>query len=454
LDAPRFELTGVPAPVPTPLDVAPGFQILPPGQVGAGGYVAKIGFTPYALAETSAPPQSPFPPNDLLGSASSVTGALPFAFPYFGTLYPAQASIVFDSNGALILAPGPGVPAWALTEAVVPAPFPSPAIPPSTIAPFWGSLSYRENFGASDHSDGFIWASVPGAFAATYVADYQSGLWGAAEVALYPSGRIRVRYAGSGSAEVSVGVQDGTQSRGLSLPCSPNCFLPDGTVVSFYPPALPYPELTLETEPLPSAIVSATATHSLDLPYRIRNSGTGTAAFVLSLLFFDDTDPVNENLGEFFLTFADPFAASHVARLIPGPSLEVGPGETLSGVASFDLTGLCVVCRLALYAAPPEPDDDDGDRLLVLGSVQMLDALHITTNALPTASVDRPYSFQLTADRANVLFSVVGLPDFLRASGDGTVSGTPTIRGTFELAVSASSSRTETATRALTLIVE
>jgi hypothetical protein len=429
----------------------PHFTIAPPA-AGAEGYVLRSGVTPYAFDQVL-PVSDPFPsdPTFPMPEDVTLTSAIPFAFPYFGTRYPENTSVAIDSSGAMML--DPGAVDWPLLAQTVV--LPSIGAAPALLAPFWGPLIYPD--GAitriEGHLDGVTVTDAPDKFVVAWVADLWSsgggfGSWGGAELSLYPSGRIRMRYSGGGPA--NIGIQDASRQRGVSPSCAPNCTVADGAVYTFYPRELPHPELALSSDPLAAQSVSTTATLALDLGYRITNSGSATAAVVLTLLYRDDSGEPDLSSSLFLTTGVD---GRLLAQSLSGPTLSVAPGQTVAGRANFDLTNRCLYCTLALYAAPANPEDDDGDRLLTLGSTWLLRQAQIVTTALPDGVAGEPYRFQLSGNLPLLGWWSQDLPSFLSLSTDGVLTGIPVARGAYTFTVSAGTASTTDDSKTFTLTV-
>jgi hypothetical protein len=450
-DAPRFSFAERgPISVARPVTV-PGFAILP-ATPGAQGYVVRNGVTPYAFDGIDSPGGDPF-------VTDTIEGALPFAFPYFGTEYAAGTPLLIASSGSIWLDPPPDLwPLPSLQEMQVL--LPSFQAPPTFLAPFWGSWVYLS--GLDGHADGLTVSASLAKYTLAWVADYSSdgtgagatGDWGGAELALYPSGRIRVRYAGPGGPQVNVGIQDASRSRGMAAGCAPDCGVGDGIVYTFYPEELAHPELAMRSERLPPVILTTTATPAFELGYSIHNSGTAPASVVLTLLYRDDT-ALRESINPYSpqdLYLTSGVYGGGLAGSIAGPAFDVGPGQTIAGVASFDLTGHCLYCLLDLYAAPADPEDDDGDRLLPLGAAWLFGEAEILTTALPDAPVGQAYQVQLESN-VPLSWESLSLPPFLALSSDGVLSGTPTSAGVYSVDVTAGSPATTTARRTFSLTV-
>jgi large repetitive protein len=82
-------------------------------------------------------------------------------------------------------------------------------------------------------------------------------------------------------------------------------------------------------------------------------------------------------------------------------------------------------------------------------------ALTISTSTLPSATLGTPYSTAIRADGGTppVSFSATGLPAGLALSAGGTLSGVPTVQGSFTVAVSVTDSAGASAARSYTLAV-
>lgn len=89
-----------------------------------------------------------------------------------------------------------------------------------------------------------------------------------------------------------------------------------------------------------------------------------------------------------------------------------------------------------------------------LRSITITSRMFITTNSLPDAAINQPYSQQLTANEGASGWTVVSgtLPDGISVSSTGLVSGTPTKAGAFSFRVQATGSN-NTDTKDLSIFV-
>jgi hypothetical protein len=166
----------------------------------------------------------------------------------------------------------------------------------------------------------------------------------------------------------------------------------------------------------------------LDLSYTVSNNGAQAASAAMKLQTrFDD---------------------GGVGTPIDGSAFVIPAAGSIAMRDHFDLSGLPPFTTpfiVELYAAPSSAETDNGDRTLVLGTVQFAPGpplVTITTAALVDATLGLPYSVQLEA--TSLLagqnawgWRAKGLPPGLSLSPSGLLSGTPTFRGTFSVDVGA-----------------
>jgi hypothetical protein len=444
----------VAAPVFARPAVDPNFVIVAPRPMGTGGYSTKMGFTAYGLSQLAAG-SDPFCCTTTMfehgGSPAnaSFTGTLPYDFPFFGRTYPAGTLVGFDSNGAITLG-------TATAAAGVATAFPSAAIPPATIAPMWGSLLYYQ-FSMSNA----MFIAIDGVTAAVdaagnYVVRFTAqpaawaDNWMAAEMTLFPTGRIQIRYASQAGVEatgvVNIGIQDESGTAGISPACAPNCFPEDGTVINFFPPDLPHSDLAITSTTVLPAQILVPETGGLGLPsydlsvsYQVENHGTADATVALDLLVAQSyaIDGAAGTLPDgFLITFPFPMPGQQArAWSVPGPTVLVPAGGAVSGHTTFTNLPWSAV-HIGIHATSA-----DDEALVDLGLTEFVDslgAIQVTTTALADATVGRPYSAQLTADTNGVSWTATGVPAGLSLSPAGVLSGTPSARGLYSITFTAS----------------
>ncbi len=345
---------------------------------------------------------------------------LPFSFSYFGQ---AHTQAFVSTNGFLTLGSSAG--AQAPNNPVIP----SAGAPNGVIAPFWDDLNLAVG--------GAVYSSVTGS-APNRAVHYE---WfnvphfvnvGAAtlEVSLYETtNEIRFRYldtdfgnvAFNAGQSATAGVEnqagsDGTQySRNTPV-------LTNGKAISCSqgePP--PPPALTITTTSLPGGTVGQ--------PY---------------------SQPVTATGG------APPYSWSVISGSLP-------PGLTLSttGTPSATLSGAPTTQGTYNFTVQAADSAAGTDTQALSITIAAAPALTITTTSLPGGTVGQPYSQSVTATGGTTPYSwsvVSGsLPPGLALSPTGTpsatVSGTPTIEGTYNFTVQVTDNVAATDTQALSITI-
>jgi hypothetical protein len=446
--------------MPFPGGLLPGNAIAPQP---TGGYVVRSGLSPYAL-ERLTPPSDPFccatpiwPSGGGAPSDSTLAAALPYDFPFFGTLYPAGTRVGIDSNGAITLG---STTAAEVTRAG----FPSDRIPPAMIGPLWGSLVYY----AGSYAGASAGLEAGGNYVVRFTASPGGSVfsWAASETTLYPSGRIRTRYAADGTppADLSIGVQDASRRFGQSPDCSPHCDPFIGQVVTFYPPGVPHADLTITSTGFPrtAPLQPNVPTMPITVTYTLRNTGTATAIAGAVLLARSRLGPADD--GQIWVTspfeLRDPDSGAFVINPTsetllgpaPGPA-GLPPGGAITVRATFDVPFPSAVVEL--YAVGGSVEDDDGGRIGPGGVVEGLyGSLDITSTSLPDATVGQPFTATLVSDAlTGATWSATELPPGLVLSASGVLSGVPASSGVFAILANASAPYYISASQAVSLRV-
>jgi len=373
------------------------------------------------------------------------TVALPFAFEYFGTSYPAGTLLVVTNNGRVFF--GSGVADGNNTA------LPPQSGPTEVIAPFWDRLRLGWDAYATTNSAEvrIQWYLASDAATTSSSVTFQVRLIRQGNIIEFTYDTVTgPTFAGT------IGISDASGQNVYQLPCSPNCVPAPGQVVTYYPTATPVfgydlrfaaftpalPSYVYVNEQLPAPVTTLENIGNLDAP------ATGKFYMLLAV-----------PAGGPFANFGTPPTTRLYDGNFPGT---LTPGQTATHTDPlfpivFPSTAGPYDVALALDLS--DPDVNQGNNLLRLGTIDvraLLGACAVTTTSLPAGTVGQMYDVQLAASGCpSPTWSVsTTLPAGLTLSPSGRLSGVPTAASAMAQAFEASERGYAPDTASLPLVIQ